>query len=66
MVMPSWLVTSIKVACPIAHKVVLAARLPSSARRSIWDRRAEITANSAPTKKPLTSSKTMSQISPGT
>ena len=43
--MPSWLVASIKVACSIAHKVVRAARLPSSARGSIWDRRAEITAN---------------------
>jgi hypothetical protein len=35
-------------------------------RGSIWDRRAEITANSAPTKKALTTSKTMSQMSPGT
>src|SRR5215218_6060052 len=64
--MPSWLVASIKVACSIAHKVERAARLPSSARGSIWDRRAEITANSAPTKNALTSSKTMSQMSPGT
>ena len=53
-VMPSWLVASIKVACSIAHRVVWAARLPASARGSIWDRRAEMTANSAPTKNALT------------
>ena len=30
-VMPSWLVASIRVACSIAHSVVLAALLPASA-----------------------------------
>ncbi len=50
-VMPSWLVASMSVACSIAHRVVFAALLPASAFGSICERRAEITANSAPTKK---------------
>ena len=65
-VMPSWLVASINVARSMAHKVVAAARLPAAARGSICERRAEITANSAPTKKALTARRTISQIRPGT
>ena len=64
-VMPSWLVASISVACSIAQSVVFAALLPASARGSICERRAEMTANSAPTKKPLTISSTTSQMMPG-
>ncbi len=48
MVMPSWLVASIKVACSMAYREVCAARLPASALGSICERRAEMTANSAP------------------
>ena len=66
MVMPSWLVASMSVACSIAHSAVFAARLPASASGSICERRAEMTANSAPTKKALTASSTTSQTSPGT
>ena len=65
MVMPSWLVASMSVACSIAHSVVRAARLPSSARGSIEERRAEMTANSAPTKNALAASRTTSQMRPG-
>src|SRR6478752_3847474 len=64
-VMPSWLVASMRVACSMAHSVVLAALLPASARGSIWERRAEMTANSAPTKKPFTKRSTTSQMMPG-
>ena len=64
-VMPSWLVASISVACSMAHSVVLAALLPASALGSICERRAEITANSAPTKKALTTRSTTSQMMPG-
>ena len=65
MVMPSWLVASIKVACSIAYSEVCAAVLPASARGSICDRRAEMTANSAPTKKAFKASSTTRAISPG-
>ena len=65
MVMPSWLVASMRVACSIAHRVVFADRLPSAARGSIWERRADMTANSAPTKNALPASSTTSQIRPG-
>src|SRR3712207_2997734 len=64
-VMPSWLVASIRVACSMAHSVVFAALLPASALGSICDRRAEMTANSAPTKKPFTTRSTASQMMPG-
>src|SRR6476661_4365995 len=64
-VMPSWLVASMRVACSMAQRVVFAALLPASARGSIWERRAEMTANSAPTKKPLTKRRTTSQMMPG-
>src|SRR5215218_1978551 len=63
--MPSWLVASISVACSIAHKVVLAALPPAAAFGSICERRAEMTANSAPTKKALPTSSTTSQMIPG-
>ena len=64
--MPSWLVASIKVACSIAYSEVRAALLPASARGSICERRAEITANSPATKKPLRASSTTRAIIPGT
>ena len=63
-VMPSWLVANISVACSIAHSVVFAAPWPASARGSIWDRRAEITANSAATKKAFTMSRMPSHAMP--
>ena len=63
-VMPSWLVASMRVACSIAHSAVFAARDPASARGSICERRAEMTANSAPTKKALTTSSMKSQAMP--
>ena len=63
-VMPSWLVASMSVACSIAHRAVFAERDPASARGSICERRAEMTANSAPTKKALMTSSTTSQTSP--
>ena len=62
--MPSWLIASIRVACSIAHSAVFALRLPCSASGSICDRRAEMTANSAPTKKALAASSTNSQTMP--
>ncbi len=49
----------------MAQSVVFAALLPASALGSIWERRAEMTANSAPTKKALTTSRTTSQMMPG-
>ena len=52
-VMPSWLVASMSVACSIAYSAVFAARDPFSASGSICERRAEMTANSAPTKNAL-------------
>ena len=63
-VMPSWLVASIRVACSIAHRAVFAGREPRSALGSICDRRAEITANSAPTKNAFTVSRRTSQTIP--
>ncbi len=61
-VMPSWLVASMSVACSIAHSAVRADRDPASAFGSICERRAEMTAKDAPTKKALTrSSRTTSQ-----
>ena len=64
-VMPSWLVASISVACSMAQSVVFAALLPASALGSICERRAEMTANSAPTKNALTTRSTTSQMMPG-
>ena len=54
--MPSWLhrpITSEMFS--IADRVIRAIREPACARGSIWLRRAEISANSAPTKKALPS-----------
>ena len=62
--MPSWLVASMSVACSIAYSAVLAAREPFSASGSICERRAEMTANSAPTKKALKASRTTSHAIP--
>ncbi len=62
--MPSWLIASMSVACSIAHSAVFALRRPCSASGSIWDRRAEMTANSAPTKKAFAMSSTNSQTMP--
>ena len=62
--MPSWLVASMSVACSIAHSAVLRAREPFSASGSICERRAEMTANSAPTKKAFAMSSTTSQAIP--
>ena len=63
-VMPSWHVASMSVACSIAQSAVFAHRDPASARGSICERRAEMTANSAATKKPLTTSSTTSHRIP--
>ncbi len=63
-VMPSWQVASMSVACSIAQSAVVAARLPDSAFGSICERRAEMTENSAPTKKAFSASSTTNQISP--
>lgn len=52
-VMPSWAVAIIAERCSSAHRVVFARRLPLSAAGSIWLRRTEMRANSAPTKKAL-------------
>ena len=52
------------VACSIAYSAVLAAREPFSASGSICERRAEMTANSAPTKKALNASSTTSHAIP--
>src|SRR5215204_1119845 len=62
--MPSWQVASMSVACSIAQSAVAAGRLPAWALGSICERRAEITANSAPTKNALRPRRTASQISP--
>ena len=64
MVMPSWLVASMSVACSIAYSAVFAAREPFSASGSICERRAEMTANSAPTKNALKASSTTSHAIP--
>ncbi len=63
-VMPSCVVASMRVACSIAHSVICAALDPCSARGSICERRAEMTANSAATKKALPPSSTNSQKMP--
>ena len=52
------------VACSMAYSAVFAAREPFSASGSICDRRAEMTANSAPTKKALKASSTASHAIP--
>jgi hypothetical protein len=57
-VMPSCVEASMSVACSIAHSAVLANRDPASAFGSICERRAEMIANSAATKNPLTTSST--------
>jgi hypothetical protein len=62
--MPSWLMASMSVACSMAHSAVLALRLPFSASGSICERRAEMTANSAPTKNALPASSTNSHARP--
>src|SRR5689334_5410389 len=63
-VMPSCVVASMSVACSIATSAVLALRLPRSASGSICERRAEMTANSAPTKNAFTRRSTTSQAMP--
>ena len=63
-VMPSCEVASIRVACSIAYSAVRAERDPRSASGSICERRAEITANSAPTKNAFAASSTISQKMP--
>ena len=63
-VMPSCEVASISVACSIAYRAVFAARDPRSASGSICDRRAEMTANSAPTKNALNARSTTSHARP--
>ena len=55
--MPSWLTPITSEMFSIARSVVRAMREPSSARGSIWLRRAETRANSAPTKNALPSSR---------
>ena len=56
--MPSWLTPITSDMFSIARSVVRASREPSSARGSIWVRRAETRANSAATKNALPSSRT--------
>ena len=56
MVMPSWAPAIIRETFSMARRVVLAEREPCCARGSIWLRRAEMSANSAPTKKALKAS----------
>ena len=63
-VMPSCEVASMSVACSIAYSAVFAEREPLSASGSICERRAEMTANSAPTKNALNASSTTSQAIP--
>ena len=63
-VMPSWQVASMSVACSIAYSAVFAARDPFSASGSICERRAEMTANSDATKNPLNASSTTSHARP--
>ena len=58
MVMPSCAQAIITETFSIARNVVAAVREPFDARTSIWVRRAEISANSAPTKKALAPSRT--------
>ncbi len=55
-VMPSWAVAIIAERCSSAHSVIRARLSPAWARGSIWLRRTEIRANSAPTKNALVSS----------
>ena len=62
--MPSWAQASISETFSIAHRVVLARLEPASASGSIWLRRADMTANSAATKKALPISSTTSQRIP--
>lgn len=52
-VIPSWAVAIIAEMCLRPHRVIRARLLPSWARGSIWLRRTEIRANSAPTKNAL-------------
>ena len=63
MVMPSCAPAITSETCSIAFSVVRAARDPSAARGSIWVRRAETSANSAPTKNPLSRSSTSATTS---
>src|SRR6218665_3704740 len=55
---------SMRVACSIAHRAVRALRFPASANGSICERRAEMTANSAATKKALPTSNSTSHPIP--
>ncbi len=64
MVIPSWVVASMSVACSIAHRAVFAAREPASARGSIWLRRAAMIPNSAKTKNAFTASRMTSHPMP--
>src|SRR6218665_2166170 len=57
---------SMRVACSIAHRAVRALRFPASANGSICERRAEMTANSAATKKALPTSNSTSHPMPKT
>ena len=56
-VTPNWAVASIREMCWRAHRAVAALASPASARGSSWERREEVTANSAPTKKALPASR---------
>ena len=55
-VTPSWAAASIKETCSIAHSTTRARRDPASASGSTALRRAEMIANSAPTKNALPAS----------
>ncbi len=55
-VMPSWAAASSAETCSSPHRTLRARRSPCSACGSIWLRRTEISANSAPTKKAFTTS----------
>ena len=63
-VIPSCAQASINETFSMARRVVCARLDPASASGSIWLRRADMTANSAPTKKALPSSSTTSQRIP--
>src|SRR5215213_2204954 len=63
-VMPSWLTPMTREMFSIAERVMRAIREPACARGSIWLRRAEISANSAPTKNALPSSSNPASTSP--
>ena len=64
-VMPSWAPAITSETFSIARSVVRAAREPAWARGSIWLRRAETRANSAPTKNALKASRTTARTTRG-